>query len=144
MSNRIAGLLLTTLCFTGCAVTTKRFAPEYSKEYLLAADTKVWTDCHIFTGWYSLNIGGPEKVNCLVSERYNTPPALPQEKIESDKLRMIVLQKDSLVRIKRIFTVVHEGVSSAELQVTDPETGLDMQVFAEYWPNENLNLLKQK
>jgi hypothetical protein len=104
----------------------------------------VWTDCRLFTGAYSLNIGGPEKALCIVSERYNKPPRLSAEKLEADKKRMLTLKKGSIVRIVRIFTIAHEGVPNAELMVTDPESGVTERVFAQYWRSENPNLLSVK
>lgn len=141
MITRVGCILVVSCFFGGCAISTKSIAPEYSREYFLAADTRVWTDCRLFTSWYSLNIGGPETVYCIVSERYNSPPRLSAEKIESDKKRMVTLRKGSVVRIKRIFTITHQGTSNAELLITDPESGETKQVFAEYWPTENPNLL---
>jgi hypothetical protein len=144
MFTRAIHLLIVPLLLAGCAVSTERFAPEYSPTYVLASDTRVWTDCSLFTGWYSLNIGGPEKVFCFVSEYYNSPPVLSAQKIESDKKRMITLRKGSLVRIKRIFTTVHDGMSSAEMLITDSDSDLTKQVFAEYWPNNHPNLLSTR
>ncbi|WP_193165846.1 hypothetical protein [Microbulbifer hainanensis] len=144
MTKRIICFISATFLLVGCAVSTKRIASDYSRDYFLASDTRVWTDCEIWTDWYSLNFGGLENVNCLVSEHYNSPAVLSSEKLESDKKRMIVLNKGSLVRIKRIFTIVHTGVTNAELMITDSESGKTERVFATYWPNENPNLLEAK
>lgn len=132
---------IATVWLAGCAVSTESRAPEKNYTYELASDTRVWTDCRLFTGWYSLNIGGPESALCFVSERYNSPPILASEKVESDKKRMITLKKGSVVKIKRIFTTNHDGVKTAELLVTESGSGQTRQVFAQYWPYDNPNLL---
>ena len=134
-------LFIATVWLAGCAVSTEYRAPEEHYTYKLASDTRVWTDCRLFTGWYSLNIGGPESALCFVSERYNTAQTLTTEKVESDKKRMITLKKGSAVTIKRIFTTSHDGVRTAELMVTESDSGQTLKVFAEYWPHENPNLL---
>ncbi|MOA11744.1 hypothetical protein D3C78_1317000 [compost metagenome] len=144
MITKIVCFLIVSCLLGGCAVSTERFTPEYSREYFLAADTRIWTDCRLWTGWYSLNIGGPETVYCIVSERYNSPPSLSAEKIESDRKRMVTLKKGSLVSIMRIFTITHTGVSNAELLITDSDSGTTTRVFAEYWPTENPRLLVTK
>ena len=141
MISKVGCLLIVLWILGGCAVSTERSEPEYSREYFLAADTKVWTDCRLFTGWYSLNIGGPETAYCIVSERYNSPPFLSAEKIESDKKRMVTLKRGSLVRVTRIFTTSNDGVTKAELLITEPESGTTKRVFAEHWHSEKPRLL---
>ena len=144
MIARIGAFLILSSLLGACAVTTRSGAPEYSREYVLAADTKVWTDCHLFTGGYSLNMGGPETAHCVVSERYNSPPLLSAERLEADKKRMVILKKGSSVRIERIFTVTHQGVSTAELLIADHESGATRRVFAPFWPTETPNLLRAR
>jgi hypothetical protein len=136
---RVLPLFFAAVCLAGCAVSTEFRAPE--RQYKLASDTRVWTDCSLFTGWYSLNISGPESVLCFVAERYNSQPVLAPEKVESDKSRMITLTQGSVVKIKRIFTTNHDGVKTAELLVTESASGQVRQVFAQYWPYDNPNLL---
>ena len=144
MTTKFGWSLILLCSLAGCAVSTERFAPEYPREYVLAADTRVWTDCQIWTGAYSLNFGGPDTVNCLVSARYDSPPRLSPEKLASDKKRMVTLKQGSPVRIERIFKIVHTGVSAAELLITDLDSGATRKVFAEYWPTENPSLLIAK
>jgi len=142
-STTPAYLLAVVSLLSGCAVTTERFAPEYSRGYVLTSDTKVNTDCGMWTGFYSLNIGGPETVNCVVVEGYDNMPHSP-EIIERDKKRMVLLKKGSPVHIKRIFTVVHEDQTNAELEITDLSTGVTTPVYVRHWPHWNPHLLDSK
>ena len=91
-----------------------------------------------------MNLGGPETAHCVVSERYNSPPLLSAERLEADKKRMVILKKGSSVRIERIFTVTHQGVSTAELLIADHESGATRRVFAPFWPTETPNLLRAR
>lgn len=136
-------VLLAAALLSGCAVTTERFAPEYSRDYVLAHDTRVRTDCALWTGFYSLNFGGLETVPCLVFEGYN-PATLPPEILERDKHRIVVFKKGSPVRIKRIFTIVHESETIAELAITDLDSGVTTPVFGEHWPRRNPHVLDAK
>ena len=142
--KKTACLVIAACLLTGCAVTTKRFAPEYSRNYVLAADTPVWNNCHLWTGWYSLNIGGYDEVNCLVSEYYGKSGDIPEEVKTRHAQHTVVFKKGSQVRIKRIFTIVHQGNSTAELLITDPDTGRSTAVYGEYWPANNPNLLQSQ
>lgn len=139
MKTRHCCALVLSLLLTGCVLDPLVSALP-KRTYYLAADTWVWKDCRMFTGSYSLWVGGPETVHCFVSDQFT--PATPG--FEESRKRMVMFKQNSPVQIKRSFSIGTGVYSGAELLVTVPETGESTTVYSQFWSTDRLKLKEQK